>query len=133
MMTIRKIIMAITLVCCCSVSASAQNCIDRVVEKLSLIGDSQFTSVVERDPKTRNIVKVVKILNIDGSGAAPIVRAFEAEKSKGKHEDTRNGDRRTLIISQCTDTQSRIYRLECGVRTFKYDNVKVTIVIKRKN
>ena len=40
------------------VCVSAQNRIDRFVDNESTIGQSKFTSVVERDPKTHEVVRV---------------------------------------------------------------------------
>ena len=45
-----------------TLAISAQNSIDKAVDEYSSIGKSTFTSAVERDPKTRKVLKVVKIL-----------------------------------------------------------------------
>ncbi|MCR4764581.1 MAG: DUF5024 domain-containing protein, partial [Bacteroidaceae bacterium] len=45
-----------------TLSISAQNAIDKAVDEYSSIGKSTFTSAVERDPQTRKVLKVVKVL-----------------------------------------------------------------------
>ena len=53
----------------CAASALGQNSIDRLVEDCSSVGRSKFTSAVERDPKTRKIQKVVKVLELSDADA----------------------------------------------------------------
>ena len=45
-----------------SLGLFAQNAIDKAVDEYSSIGNSKFTSAVERDPQTRKVLKVVKVL-----------------------------------------------------------------------
>ena len=40
--------------------ATAQNSIDKLVDELSTTGNADFTSIVQRNPKTKAIEKVVK-------------------------------------------------------------------------
>ena len=42
----------------------AQNRIDKLVENFSTLGSAKFTSVVDRDPKTGQVQKVVKELRL---------------------------------------------------------------------
>ena len=42
--------------------ATAQNSIDKLVDELSTTGNADFTSIVQRNPKTKAIEKVVKSL-----------------------------------------------------------------------
>ena len=66
-----------------STTAFAQNEIDRLVEEFSTVGWSNFTSAVERDPKTHRIIKTVKTLETSGNNIGALKNAFENEAHSG--------------------------------------------------
>ncbi len=55
-----RLFIIISLLLCNSAAMTAQNKIDALVETCSAVGNTSFTSVVERDPATRKVKKVVK-------------------------------------------------------------------------
>ena len=65
---IRRLILILFFTLGTLLAAMAQNSIDRQVERYSAIGQSRFTSAVERDPRTRRVQKVVKVLELYDKG-----------------------------------------------------------------
>jgi len=118
------------------VSVSAQNRIDRFVDNESTIGRSKFTSVVERDPKTQAVVRVVKVREltrcIDINTCQGI---FEAENKTGRFSHNIDADdRHTLLLAVEGKQQDHIYMLQyTGKQPMQGHDGKVTIVIKMKN
>ena len=129
----RKVMTLLALLWMTCMALHAQNNIDNIVEKFSLVGDTHFTSAVERDPKTRRVMKVVKILQTDGYGATSIIKAFENEKKSGSAFEQCEKGERTLTIQNEDDKQLRIYMLQCDARNPRYNTVKVTIIKKMKH
>ncbi len=111
-------------------SMSAQNEIDRMVENYSLIGHSTFTSAVERNPHTRKIVKVVKVLSTADPGAWRFVSVFRKLARSGSSTETRENGRLMMTLATSSARSNRIYMLQTG--TGNHTNVKVTIIIKVK-
>ena len=124
----------------CAASALGQNSIDRLVEDCSSVGRSKFTSVVERDPNTRKIQKVVKVLELSdadaGSFSAAFKRAaFKREKGTGDFIEKRTENGITMVLTVRGKGQNRVYALRCdgpcssrkaGTR---YRLVKVTVIV----
>ena len=75
MNTLRTITTALLLVVAAA-CAVAQNSIDRMMDNYSSRGTSRFTSAVEREPKTRKVLKVVNVLELrhDGVGGGAFCR-----------------------------------------------------------
>jgi len=129
-----------------AVGASAQNRIDRFVDNESTIGQSKFTSVVERDPQTREVVRVVKVRELSrGIDINACLKKFEAERlrvgeqSSGMQKAGRythkveNGERHTIVLAVEGERQNRIYMLQyTGNRPMQATDGKVTIVIRMK-
>lgn len=119
-----------------SASASAQNRIDRFVDNESTIGRSKFTSVVERDPKTHEVVRVVKVRELTrGIDINACQGTFEAESKTGRfsHNIDAN-DQHTLLLAVEGDRQDRIYMLQyTGKQPLQGKDGKVTVVIRMKN
>lgn len=119
-----------------AVSASAQNRIDRFVDNESTIGRSKFTSVVERDPKTHEVVRVVKVRELTrGIDINACQGTFEAESKTGRfsHNIDAN-DLHTLLLAVEGDRQDRIYMLQyTGKQPLQGKDGKVTVVIRMKN
>ena len=65
-------------------SSNAQKLIDDALGRYSNCGSSTFTSLITRDPKTNEIVKIVKKLELSGA-ASPISDFREAFKKEKKN------------------------------------------------
>lgn len=119
-----------------AVSASAQNRIDRFVDNESTIGRSKFTSVVERDPNSHEVVRVVKVRELTrGIDINACQGIFEAESKTGRfsHNIDAN-DQHTLLLAVEGDRQDRIYMLQyTGKQPLQGKDGKVTVVIRMKN
>ncbi len=121
-----------------TVPAWAQNKIDTLVDYYSATSTSKYTSAVERNPKTRAVVKVVKILELSYVNILPFVDAFKAEANQGDFSERKDGD--ALIITlACRGTKSnRIYMLKAedyyqyGGRSNNRTNCNITIIVKYK-
>ena len=84
-----------------AVTSAAQNSIDRLVENFSSVGNSTFTSAVERDSKTHRIKKVVKKLTLEGKPSRELRKAFEDEAHTGAlTERNENGETVLLLTTQ---------------------------------
>lgn len=119
----------------CAASALGQNSIDRLVEDCSSVGRSKFTSAVERDPKTRKIQKVVKVLELSDADAGSFSAAFKREKGTGDFIEKRTENGITMVLTVRGKRQNRVYALRCdgpcssrkaGTR---YRLVKVTVIV----
>lgn len=126
-----------TLLCALAVvpALQAQNRIDEAVEQHATLGSSRFTSAVERDPKTRAVQKVVRILETRNDGK--LVRLFKEEMKSDKYEKTvqtsKNYPRQTLVLTAEGKRQVRIYMLDHDPTAHgQSGNIKVTIIIKNK-
>ena len=114
----------------------AQNSIDRYVDKESVVGASKFTSVVERDPETREIIRVVKVRELFRSTDITACQSkFESEKHTGRYSHkTDANNRHTLLLVVDNGDKERIYMLQyTAVRPAHLYDGKVTIVVKKKN
>ncbi|MCM1313551.1 MAG: DUF5024 domain-containing protein [Bacteroides sp.] len=110
---------------------TAQNKIDEAVDNFSSAGTSTFTSVVERNPKTHKVNKVVKVLKLNSfHGCSAINTAFEKEKQNGSVVTQTDGKTTTVTITQENDNEIRIYSL--NYMTINKRNNVVTIIIKYK-
>ena len=115
------------------ISLSAQNRIDRFVDNESTIGRSKFTSVVERDPQTHEVVRVVKVRELSRSiDISSCQDQFEAEKHSGRYSHNIDADNRhTLLLAVDGSHQDRIYMLQyTGKSAMQATDGKVTVVIK---
>lgn len=112
--------------------AAAQNSIDHMVDELSTIGGAEFTSVVQRNPKTRAIEKVVKKLEIGGVNSKKFINAFKNEAKRNKTTTTTHSDGEvTTIITTSNQKTNRIYMIKYDEEGY-YPEVDVTIIIKVK-
>ena len=114
-------------------SAGKENSIDRFVNSQSTHGQSKFTSVVERDPRTREVIRVVKVRELSrGIDISSCEERFEAESRTGRFtHKVEEGNRHTLLLSVEGEAQNRIYMLQYTAdRAMKARDGKVTIVIK---
>jgi hypothetical protein len=109
----------------------AQNHIDQMVNNFSALGSSKFTSVVERNPATGRIQKVVKVLEVTGPKAASFRKVFLKEKETGSFSQQQEGEEQTLTLSCENSKQVRLYMLRTTGRTV-VNSAKVTIIVKIK-
>jgi len=113
-----------------------ENSIDRFVDNESTIGRSKFTSVVERDPQTHEVVRVIKVRELTrGIDIGHCQETFEAESKTGCFSHNIDADNRhTLLVAVEGKHQDRIYMLQyTGRQPLQAHDGKVTIVIKMKN
>lgn len=118
-----------------SICASAQNSIDRFIDNESTIGRSKFTSVVERDPQTRAILRVIKVRELTrGIDISACLEVFEAESKTGRYTHQIEGAQHSIVLAVDGEQRNRIYMLQyTGDRPMQARDGKVTIVIKMKN
>lgn len=119
-----------------TLTATAQNRIDRFVDNESTLGRSRYTSVVERDPDTREVTRVVKVRELTkGIDISKCKETFEAERATGRftHKEE-DGERHTLILAVEGEQRNRIYMLQyTGQNPMQARDGKVTVVIRMKN
>lgn len=135
---IRRLLAIITIAMMPFMTLSAQNSIDELVANYSSRGGSKFTSAVERDPKTRSVVKVVKVLTITGLfNVQPFVKAFKAEAHSGDFTENYDDLGMTLMLAVRSPRRNRVYMFKAespymrgGIR--QYEIAKVTIIVKYK-
>lgn len=119
----------------CAAAALGQNSIDRLIDDCSLVGRSKLTSAVERDPKTRKIQKVVKVLELSDADIRNFSAAFRREKDTGDFTETRTENGITMVLTVRGKGQNRVYALrgDSPYSTRKtgkrYSLVKVTVII----
>ena len=125
---IRKCLVIAWLFILSLTQVQAQNSIDKMVENFSTAGSSSFTSVVERDPATRKVNKVVKVLTVEGYQSKKFHTAFMKEKDTGTFTQQRQAGSETLMLTCDKPQQVRIYMLR------RNNSIgKITIIVKRKN
>lgn len=121
--------MTIVLLLMAAMKATAQNSIDKLVEKISTMGSVTFTSVVDRNPSTKEVEKVVKILKITGN-PDQFERAFREEAQTGILIETYTDDDKTLALTIERPKDKRVYVMTYNKKGRQ--EVRVTIVIKFK-
>lgn len=112
-----------------ALSLWGQNSIDRMVEDFSTSGSSSFTSVVQRNPKTRAVERVVKRLETDRhSNAEEIISTFKQEIKKHSYTTEKKGGVVSIVFFVEGAKDKRLYML-------RYDDnrsphwAEVTIII----
>lgn len=145
-MKLRTIICTLALLCT-SLALSAQNAIDKAVDEYSSIGKSTFTSAVERDPQTRKVLKVVKVLQPTDLTINKLRRAFLDEQENGKFSIVSNDKEETMTLTVENEKENRVYMLQYVNREpfpeiggvvhtrssyASFTDGKVTIIIKYK-
>ena len=111
---------------------SAQNAIDKAVDEYSSIGNSTFTSAVERDPNTRNVLKVVKVLQPTDITINKLRKAFLNEQKNGQFSLVTNEEEETMTLTVESSKENRVYMMQYTRKGASYSNGKVTIIIKYK-
>ncbi|MBR5689341.1 MAG: DUF5024 domain-containing protein [Prevotella sp.] len=128
-MNTKRFFIILCLSICYSVFAWSQNSIDKLVEDFSTLGSAKMTSVVDRDPKTNRVLKVVKELELPGIQVRKFQNAFEKESQKGVSSIQQDGEQSTITITQKSPSQIRIYMLRKVGRPVAH-SAKVIILIK---
>lgn len=112
-----------------TLAISAQNSIDKAVDEYSSIGKSTFTSAVERDPKTRKVLKVVKILQPTDMSINKLRKAFLQEQENGQFSIMVNGEEETMTLTVENEKENRVYMMKYANHRSSFTNGKVTIII----
>lgn len=115
-----------------TLAISAQNSIDKAVDEYSSIGKSTFTSAVERDPKTRKVLKVVKILQSTDMTINKLRKAFLQEQENGQFSIMVNGEEETMTLTVENEKENRVYMMKYANHRSSFTNGKVTIIIRYK-
>ena len=110
----------------------AQNTIDKAVEEYSSIGKSTFTSAVERDPNTRKVLKVVKVLQPTDITINKLRKAFLNEQENGQFSIMSNEQEETMTLTVENAKENRVYMMQYTNRGASFANGKVTIIIRYK-
>lgn len=135
-MITRRIFLIFAFLAALAASAFGQNSIDRLVENHSSVGQSKFTSAVERDPKTRKIQRVVKVLELSDADVSRFVDAFRREAATGDLTERRTDGGLTLVQTVRGKGQNRVYMMKCtgpyayGRKATRYSFTKVTVIVK---
>ena len=135
-MDIRRIIITAVILVTSMVNVAAQNRIDEMIENYSSRGTSRFTSAVERDPKTRKVLKVVNVLELNHIGISEFINAFGQDSKSGNFTEKYTEDELTLMLTVRGERQNRIYMMNCSgaynrmQRNTRYSKAKITVIIK---
>lgn len=109
--------------------ARSQNSIDRLMEQHSAIGEITFTSAVERDPSTRQVIKVVKVLKDAHGSAHAFQQAFKQELRKQQNSRIElSAEENSYMLYTENEKETRIYRLKSNTRYGR--GYEVTVIIK---
>lgn len=133
-----RILLLIVVLAMMTPIASAQSKIDDLVDRYSTSTMSKYTSAVERNPQTREVVKVVKILEMNYCDVATFVNAFKKDTSSGELSESRSGNDLVMTRTVQGKKQNRIYMLKADGYYNKYGMTKarshcmITIIIKYK-
>ena len=126
---IKRIYIALCLMCFTTL-LNAQNRIDEVVDSFSTVGSSTYTSAVERDPQTRQVIKVVKTLETRGDIIKDIIDAFEQEHETGSFSRKEEDNEVTMILATENISSNRVYMLQYRGKVYQWG--KTTIIVRPK-
>lgn len=133
-----RILLLIVVLAMMTSIASAQSKIDDLVDRYSTSTMSKYTSAVERNPRTREVVKVVKILEMNYCDVATFVNAFKNDDSNSDLSESRSNNDLVMTRTMRGKKQNRIYMLKADGYYNKYGSTKIrshcaiTIIIKYK-
>lgn len=127
-----KLLISLLLLMLPVLSITAQNAIDKAVEEYSSIGKSTFTSAVERNPQTRKVQKVVKVLEPTDMTISRLRKAFIAVQDSGQFSIMSNNDEETMMLTIDNPKEVRIYQLVYKGERASYKDGKLTIIVKYK-
>ena len=135
---IRRIVLTIVLLAGIAAGAAAQNVIDWMVDDFSSRGSSRFTSAVKRDPRTRNVRKVVNVLEVENADVGKFISAFKRCAKTGDFTENYTEDGCTLVLTVRKAKQNRIYMIRCSTPYGRqrdgvaYGEAKITVVVNYK-
>lgn len=108
-----KVLMLMMVMSCIQVVAMAQNDIDDMVDKVSTMGNTTFTSAVERNKQTGKVEKVVKKLQSNFKNLKEFIHAFEAEKGNAvSYTKTDKDNEKIIVLVTEGKTTDRVYMLK---------------------
>ena len=128
----RKTLFCTLIMLITTLALSAQNAIDKAVDEYSSIGKSTFTSAVERDPQTRKVLKVVKVLQPTDITINKLRKAFLNEQENGQFSIMSNEQEETMTLTVENPKENRVYMMQYTNRGASFANGKVTIIIRYK-
>lgn len=112
------------------ISANAQNNIDKLIDSCQSVGSSRFTSAIERNPDTHQVVKVVKVFESDSMPASKFISTFNEESaSASTSSKSINNGRVNHTLTFESDNQIRIYSLSYE-NEYAHIGLRVTIIVK---
>lgn len=106
-----------------------QNAIDKRVDMYSTMGASTFTSVVERDPATHKVNKVVKVLKMSSFNASGFAEVFKAESHTGTFTSVIKDNKVTMVLTVERKDCARVYVLTYDKRQTSAMDASVTIIV----
>ncbi len=109
----------------------AQNKIDDMVQRYSTVGEATFTTVVQRNPSTRAVEKVVKKLSMTSTVSKHLIEGFNAEASHHSVTRKQEGGYTTVIFAVPGAKSNRVYMIKYQSRSY-VPFVEVTIIINMK-
>ncbi len=109
-------------------SATGQTKIDQMLDKMSMVGEVTYSSIVKRNKNTKKIEKVVKKARIKGVRAYSFIKEFDRlAEQHSVMETVKDGVTRLVVIDEADC--SRIYTI---VYLDKKKEIDITIIIKYK-
>lgn len=128
----KRILMLLVVVVSVLSHARGQNTIDNRMNMFSneCIGASTFTSVIERNPATHKVKKVVKVLKTSSYNAASFVGVFVSEAGSGTFSETEDGNKVTMLLTIEKNDCTRIYMLTYDKRKTSVSDGSVTTIVK---
>lgn len=109
-------------------SATGQTKIDQMLDKMSMVGEVTYSSIVKRNKNTKKIEKVVKKARIKGVRAYSFIKEFDRlAEQHSVMETVKDGVTRLVVIDEADC--SRIYTI---AYLDKKKEIDITIIIKYK-
>lgn len=109
-------------------SATGQTKIDQMLDKMSMLGEVTYSSIVKRNKNTKKIEKVVRQARIKGVRAYSFIKEFDRlAEQYSVMETVKDGVTRLVVIDEADC--SRIYTI---VYLDKKKEIDVTIIINYK-
>ena len=109
-------------------SATGQTKIDQMLDKMSMLGEVTYSSIVKRNKNTKKIEKVVRQARIKGVRAYSFIKEFDRlAEQHSVMETVKDGVTRLVVIDEADC--SRIYTI---VYLDKKKEIDVTILINYK-
>lgn len=132
MKTIKRLVLASILAIVSVATAAAQNRIDELTDKFSTFGNSNYTSVVARNPKTKKVKKVVKELTIYNSVSQARKQYERAFLEEGKNDNllinlNQNTDKHSMILTVKKQQHTCVYMMR-GVDGNCSKGIIITII-----